>query len=68
LLDHGANIDAGDSKGQTPLRRAVNCRQLRLVQLLVRRGANPHAEDNRGVTPLDVARTAEMKRALAPTN
>jgi hypothetical protein len=68
LLDHGANIDARDSKGQTPLRRAVNCRQLQLVPLLVRRGANPQAEDNRGVTPLDVARTAEMKRALAPTN
>jgi truncated hemoglobin YjbI len=67
LLDHGANIDARDSKGQTPLRRAVNCRRLQLVQLLVRRGANPHAEDNRGVTPLDVARTAEMKRALADT-
>jgi cytohesin len=65
LLDHGANIDARDGKGQTPLRRAVNCRQLPLVQLLVRRGANPRAEDNRGVTPLDVARTAEMKRALA---
>jgi cytohesin len=67
LLDHGANIDARDSKGQTPLRRAVNCRRFQLVQLLVRRGANPHAEDNRGVTPLDVARTAEMKRALADT-
>ena len=67
LLDHGANIDAGDSKGQTPLRRAVNCRQLQLVPLLVRRGANPQAEDNRGVTPLDVARTVEMRRALADT-
>ncbi len=67
LLDHGANIDARDSKGQTPLRRAVNCRKLQVVHLLVRRGANPHAEDNRGVTPLDVARTAEMRRALADT-
>ena len=28
LLDHGATIDARDAKGQTPLRRAVNCRQL----------------------------------------
>jgi truncated hemoglobin YjbI len=67
LLDHGADIEARDNKGQTPLRRAVNCRQLRLVQLLVRRGANPHAEDSRGVTPLDVARTVEMRRALADT-
>jgi truncated hemoglobin YjbI len=67
LLDHGANIEAHDGKGQTPLRRAVNCRQLSVVQLLMQRGANPHAEDNRRVTPLDVARTTEMKRALAET-
>jgi truncated hemoglobin YjbI len=67
LLDHGATIDARDSKGQTPLRRAVNCRQLQIVRLLVRRGADPNAADRRGVTPLDVARTVEMKQALADT-
>jgi hemoglobin len=65
LLDHGATIDARDAKGQTPLRRAVNCRQLQIVRLLVRHGANPRAADRRGVTPLDVARTAEMKQVLA---
>jgi truncated hemoglobin YjbI len=65
LLDHGANIEARDAKGQTPLRRAVNCRQLAVVQLLMQRGADPRAEDNRRVTPLDVARTTEMKQALA---
>jgi len=65
LLDHDADIEARDGKGQTPLRRAVNCRQLPVVQLLIQRGANPHAEDNRRVTPLDVARSADMKRALA---
>jgi truncated hemoglobin YjbI len=65
LLDHGAAIDARDAKGQTPLRRAVNCRQLPIVRLLVRRGADPHAADRRGVTPLDVAGTAAMKQALA---
>jgi truncated hemoglobin YjbI len=65
LLDHGATIDSRDAKGQTPLRRAVNCRQLPMVRLLVQRGADPHAADRRGVTPLDVARTVEMKQALA---
>jgi ankyrin repeat protein len=65
LLDHGATVDACDAKGQTPLRRAVNCRQIEIVRLLVRRGADPHAVDSRGVTPLEVARTAEMKQALA---
>ena len=67
VLDCGANIEARDAKGQTPLRRAVNCRQLPVVELLMQRGANPHAEDNRRVTPLDVARTAQMKRALGDT-
>jgi truncated hemoglobin YjbI len=65
LLDHGANIEARDAKQQTPLRRAVNCRQLQIVRLLVRHGADPHAADRRGVTPLDVARTAPMKHSLA---
>jgi truncated hemoglobin YjbI len=65
LLDHGATIDARDTKRETPLRRAVNCRQIEIVRLLVRHGADPHAADRRGVTPLEVARTAEMKQALA---
>jgi hemoglobin len=64
LLDHGAAIDARDANGETPLRRAVNCRQLQIVRLLVRHGADPHATDRRGVTPLDVARTAEVKQVL----
>ena len=64
LLDHGATVDARDAKKETPLRRAVNCRQLEIVRLLVRHGADIRAADRRGVTPLEVARTAEMKRAL----
>jgi truncated hemoglobin YjbI/ankyrin repeat protein len=64
LLDHGASIDARDAKGETPLRRAVNCRQLEIVRLLVRHGATLRAADRRGVTPVDAARTAEMRQAL----
>jgi hypothetical protein len=63
LLDHGATIEARDAKGQTPLRRAINCRQPEMVRLLVQRGADPHAADRRGVTPLDVARAGEMREA-----
>lgn len=67
LLDHGATIDMPDAKGHTPLRRAVNCRQMEVVRLLVRGGADCHQADRRGVTPSDVARTDEMKQALAGT-
>jgi hemoglobin len=64
LLDHGATLDARDVKGQTPLRRAVNCRQVHLVRLLVKYGADPNAADRRGVTPLSAARNAEIRRSL----
>lgn len=39
LLDCGAAIGARDSKGDTPLDRAVNCRRSLMVQLLLERGA-----------------------------
>jgi truncated hemoglobin YjbI len=39
LLDCGANIDARDKQGATPLRRAVNCRKPEVAALLRARGA-----------------------------
>lgn len=39
LLDCGAAIEARDSKGDTPLHRAVNCRRNTVVRLLKERGA-----------------------------
>jgi hemoglobin len=39
LLDCGAAIEARDSKGVTPLRRAMNCRRHTVAQLLKGRGA-----------------------------
>jgi truncated hemoglobin YjbI len=40
LLDCGASIGARDSKGVTPLERAVNCRKEAVARLLVERGAD----------------------------
>ncbi len=40
LLDCGAAVDAKDSKGDTPLQRAINCRRDLVAQLLVERGAS----------------------------
>jgi len=39
LLDCGAAIEARDSKGDTPLQRAINCRRDAVVRLLMERGA-----------------------------
>jgi ankyrin repeat protein len=39
LLDCNAAIDARDSKGDTPLQRAINCRRHAVTELLVERGA-----------------------------
>jgi hypothetical protein len=39
LLDCGAAVEARDSKGDTPLQRAINCRRDRVSQLLVEQGA-----------------------------
>jgi ankyrin repeat protein len=39
LLDCGAAIDTRDSKGDTPLQRAIKCRRSAVAQLLVERGA-----------------------------
>lgn len=39
LLDCGADIEARDTRGDTPLQRAVNCRKSRMAELLLARGA-----------------------------
>jgi len=64
LLDCGADIEARDSKGETPLRRAVNCGKTAVAALLVARGADLHSKGSRGLTPIEAARTAAMKALL----
>lgn len=39
LLDCGANIHAKDRRGDTPLRRALNCKKITVAELLRARGA-----------------------------
>jgi truncated hemoglobin YjbI len=62
LLDGGADTEARDSAGETPLRRAVNCNRMEAAKLLLERGADAHSRDNRGRRPLEAARTEAMKR------
>jgi hemoglobin len=61
LLAAGADIEARDIKGETPLRRALNCRQPGMIALLLAHGANPDAPDKRGVTPRQVAKKRGLR-------
>ncbi|CAH1419491.1 unnamed protein product [Lactuca virosa] len=51
LLQHGANINACDSKGQTPLHHGIMRGRLAIVKLLLTRGGDPLAADMEGKTP-----------------
>jgi truncated hemoglobin YjbI len=64
LVDCGADIEARDRAGDTPLRRAVNCGKADVAALLLSRGADPHSVGSRGLTPLRAARGAVMQQLL----
>jgi ankyrin repeat protein len=64
LLDCGANIEARDSVGDTPLRRAVNCDKIRVASLLLAKGSDVRCVGSKGITPLPAARSAGMKHLL----
>lgn len=58
LLDAGADPNVVYEKdGQTPLHWAVNHRQKRIVEALLKRNANPSAADSNGRTALDYAKS-----------
>ncbi len=52
LLSSGANLEARDSKGVTPLGRARNCRQEAMIRFLLAAGALDDIGSNNGVKPL----------------
>jgi hypothetical protein len=55
LLDAGAEIDAQDKNGATPLHRAVRTRCAAAVKCLLDRGANPTKKNKSGSTPFHLA-------------
>ena len=65
LLDGGAEIEARDSVGETPLRRAVNCNKVEAVRLLLARGADRHSVGSKQLTAELAARSEQMKRVFA---
>ena len=52
LLDHGADTEASDQYGATPLIIAASEFNINGVKLLLERGANPNATDRNGWTAL----------------
>jgi ankyrin repeat protein len=55
LLDSGADLEARDEDGETPLIRAASYGQTDIFRLLLQRGANLNARDKNGMTALIAA-------------
>ena len=68
LIDKGANVNANDIWGGTPLQSAADTNHLEIAALLLHRGAHVNAKDVSGSTALSGASAyghAEMIRLLA---
>jgi len=55
LVASGADVNAKDSLGQTPLHKAVRVRNIEGVEFLLTHGADINAQDNQGKTALHIA-------------
>ncbi|MGO8671889.1 MAG: ankyrin repeat domain-containing protein [Capsulimonadaceae bacterium] len=61
LITHGADVNAQDASGATPLMEAAQAGETGVVQFLLTRGANPTLRDLRGHDALFCARMANRK-------
>ena len=55
LKERGADVDARDEDGQTPMFRAATWSQLGVMTWLVEQGADINARDDEGQTPMHAA-------------
>ena len=55
LLEHGADIDAENGHGETPLHVTMEFNNVEVVRVLLEHGANVDAENSQGRTPLHEA-------------
>jgi len=60
LLANGADVNARDVQGNTPIHFAVVTREKTLVQLLIDKGADVNARNADGVNPLFVAASGDL--------
>jgi hypothetical protein len=62
LLDHGADIEEGAARGDTPLTGAIAWSRFGPAEELLRAGANPDYRNKEGLTPLHMM----LKKSSAP--
>jgi truncated hemoglobin YjbI len=68
LLRHGADIEARDNYGDTPLHRAVKCGQAEMVAFLLASGADGRAKGRNRQTPQQMARGERIQQILQASN
>lgn len=64
LIDNGAEIDAQDNEGWTPLMAGISCNFLDIVRFLLDKNADPALLNNDGELPVDLAETDEMRSVI----
>ena len=55
LIKKGANVNAKDHYGMTPLFYAIDSKNYLAAQFLLQHGANVNEKDNQGITPLHLS-------------
>ena len=65
LLEHGADVNACDNFGKSPLHYASALGNRGLVKLLLRNGADVYQKDRDGFTVLDYAASGDYKLTMA---
>ncbi len=64
LLTYGAEINARDNKGRTPLMYAVMNKRNVVIDLLLNKGGDVNVQDNNGITVLEMAQQSGNDKVL----
>ncbi|NQU44885.1 ankyrin repeat domain-containing protein [bacterium] len=65
LIEHGANVNAKNSQGDTPLHDAIRVGYMDVIPILLNHGADPMIPNNNGKTPLDFARDEKRSSVVS---